>query len=301
MAQIHVAGQDIKVSTLDKVLYPDNGVTKGDMLVHYLAVAEAMLPHLHGRPLTMRRYPHGIATEGFFQKDTSGHFPEWIETVDVPHRRSEGSIQYVVCDDAASLLYLANLGTIEYHIWTATTADLDRPDRLVMDLDPPGGVTVAELRSVARRARDLFTDAGLTPYLQATGGRGFHVVAPLDRGGDYRFVRDLAGDLADRLAADDPDRLTTAQRKNRRGDRIFLDVNRNGRSQTFIAPYSLRARPGATVATPLNWSELGRTDPDTFTIASIRRRLARKSDPWSGMDAHAASPHAVRERLDSWR
>jgi bifunctional non-homologous end joining protein LigD len=296
---INVAGHDIKVTTLDKVLFPDDGITKGDMLVHYLAVADAMVPHLAGRPLTLRRYPHGIETEGFFQKDTGGHFPDWIHTVEVPHRHSEGSIQYAVCDDAASLLYLANQGTIEFHIWTATAADLDRPDRLVMDLDPPPGVTVAELRSIARRARDLYTDVGLTAYLQATGGRGYHVVAPLDRSADFRFVRDLAGDLANRLAADDPDRLTTAQRKVRRGDRVFLDVNRNGRAQTFIAPYSLRARPGATVATPLDWGELGRSTPNGFTTAAIRRRLGRKADPWAGMDDHAAAPAAVRERLDA--
>ncbi|MDA1361008.1 non-homologous end-joining DNA ligase [Glycomyces luteolus] len=296
---IHVAGHDIKVTTLDKVLFPDDGITKGDMLVHYLAVAEAMLPHLAGRPLTLRRFPHGIVTEGFFQKDTGGRFPDWIDTVEVAHRHSEGSVRYVMCDDAASLLYLANQGTIEFHIWTATVANLGHPDRLVMDLDPPQGVTVAELRSVARRARDLYADLGLTAYLQATGGRGYHVVAPLDRGANFRFVRDLAGDLAARLAADDPDRLTTAHRKNRRGDRIFLDVNRNGRAQTFIAPYSLRARPGATVATPLEWSELGRSTPNGFTTAAVRRRLARKADPWAGMDDHAASPGAVRKRLDA--
>jgi bifunctional non-homologous end joining protein LigD len=294
---IHVAEHDIKVSSLDKELFPADHFTKGDMLVHYVAVAEAMVPHLSGRPLTLRRFPEGIASEGFFQKDAPGHFPDWITTVEVPHRRSEGTVRYVVCDGAATLMYLANLSTIEFHIWTATVDDLERPDRLVMDLDPPPGVTVATLRSVARRARDLFAEIGLTPYLQATGGRGFHVVAPLDRSADFRFVRDLAGDIADHLAAGDPDLLTTAQRKNRRGDRIFLDVNRNGHGQTFAAPYSLRARPGAAVATPLDWDELSRSKPNGYTAASITRRLAHKSDPWADMDEHAAAPADVRARL----
>jgi bifunctional non-homologous end joining protein LigD len=267
--------------------------------VHYLTVADAMVPHLAGRPLTLRRFPEGIETDGFFQKDASDYFPDWIDTVEVAHRRSEGSVRYVVCDDAATLLYLANLAAIEFHIWTATVEQLDRPDRLVMDLDPPPGVSVATLRSVARRARDLFTELGLTPFLQATGGRGYHVVASLDRSADFRFVRDLAGDIAERLAAGNPELLTTAQRKNKRGDRIFLDVNRNGRGQTFVAPYSLRARPGAAVATPLDWGELGRSTPNGYTAASIGRRLARKTDPWEDIDDHAAAPAAVRERLEA--
>ncbi|MFG3340804.1 non-homologous end-joining DNA ligase [Glycomyces sp. NPDC048151] len=296
---LHVADHDINITSIDKELFPEDHVSKGDMLLHYAAVADTMVPHLAGRPLTLLRFPHGIGRDGFFQKHPQGRVPEWVHTVEVPLRRSEGNVHYVVCDDAATLLYLANLLAIEFHIWTATTADIERPDRLVVDIDPPGEVPVAELRSIARRARDLYREVGLTPYLQATGGRGFHVVAPLDRSADFAFVRSLAGDLADRLAAADPDRLTTAQRKNKRGDRVFLDVNRNGHGQTFIAPYSMRARPGAAVATPLEWSELGRAVPDGFTAAAIARRLARKADPWADMDAHAAAPAAARERLDA--
>jgi bifunctional non-homologous end joining protein LigD len=297
---VRVDGHDITVSKLDKQLFPDGRLSKGEMILHYLEVADAMVPQLAGRPLTMRRFPDGIGADGFFQKEASGHFPDWIRTVAVPHRRSEGTVQYVVCDDVATLLYLANQATIEFHIWTARADELDCPDRLVMDLDPPPGVPVTTLRSVARRVRDLYADLGLTPFVQTTGGRGFHVVAPLDRTRDFRFVRDLAGDIADRLAADDPELLSTAQRKHRRGDRIFLDVNRNGYGQTFIAPYSVRARPGAAVATPLDWGELSRSRPDGFTAASIRRRLARKADPWADIDRHAAAPAAARERLDAF-
>ncbi|THV29507.1 non-homologous end-joining DNA ligase [Glycomyces paridis] len=296
---IRLDGHDLALTHLDKELFPEDGLTKDDLLAHYLAVSAAMVPHLAGRALTLRRFPHGIGDEGFFQKDSGGHFPDWIRTAEIPHRRSEGSNRYVVCDDAATLMYLANLSTVEFHVQTATVDRLDDPDRLVVDLDPPPGVTLPELRSVARRVRDLYAEVGLAPFLQATGGRGFHVVAPLDRGADFPFVRALAGDLAARLAAADPDRLTTAQRKNRRGDRLFLDVNRNGHAQTFIAPYSLRSRPGAAVATPLDWSELGRAAPDGFTADSIRRRLAQKTDPWAGMDDHAAAATEARRRLDA--
>lgn len=298
---IHLDGHDIAVSKLDKVLFPEDRLSKGEMLLHYLEVADAMVPHLAGRPLTMRRFPEGIAAGGFFQKDASDHFPSWIDTVDVPHRHGEGTVTHVVCESPATLLYLANQATVEFHIWTSRADRIDRPDRLVLDLDPPEGVPVTVLRSLARRIRDCYLELGLAPYLQATGGRGYHVVAPLDRSGDFKLVRELAGDIADHIAAADPDLLTTAHRKNRRGDRIFLDAGRNGRAQTFVAPYSMRARPGAAIATPLDWHELRRTTPSGFTAASVRRRLARKTDPWADIDRHAAAPAAVRERLDALR
>ncbi|MCC3765171.1 non-homologous end-joining DNA ligase [Glycomyces sp. TRM65418] len=297
---MQVGGHDIKVSNLDKELFPEGHVSKGDMLDHYRAVADAMLPHLAGRPLTLRRYPDGIGEAGFFQKHASDYFPDWVRVVDMP-QVDEGSVNHVVCDDEATLLYLANQATIEFHVWLSTVDEPDHPDRLVVDIDPPDGVPVSTLRDVARRARDLYADVGLTPFVQATGGRGFHVVAPLDRSADFDAVRDLADAMADRLAAADPDRLTTAQRKNRRGDRIFLDVNRNAYGQTFIAPYSLRARAGAPVATPLDWAELGRAEPNGHSSTSIRKRLAQKTDPWADIDDHAASAAEARERLDALR
>ncbi|GAB3652580.1 DNA polymerase domain-containing protein [Glycomyces tarimensis] len=297
---IHVADHDIDVSRLDKELYPGDHISKGDVIDHYRSVADAMVPHLAGRPLTMRRYPDGIGTDGFFQKEASDYFPDWMRIVEVP-QRTDGTVGHVVCDDAATLVYLANQATIEFHVWLSTLDDLERPDRLVIDIDPPSDVPVATLRAVARRTRELYTELGLTPFVQATGGRGFHVVAPLDRSADFDFVRALAADIADDLADGDPELLTTAQRKNRRGDRIFLDANRNAYGQTFIAPYSLRARPGAAVATPLDWGELGRSAPDGHSTKTIGRRLAQKTDPWSSMDDHAAAPATARERLDRSR
>ncbi|SDC97958.1 non-homologous end-joining DNA ligase [Glycomyces harbinensis] len=296
---IHVDGHDVKVTHPDKELFPDDGITKSDVVDHYRAVSAAMLPHLAGRPLTMRRYPDGIDSGGFFQKHASDYFPDWLRTAEMPMRSEEGTVDHAIAEDEAALVYLANQNTVEFHVWLSTVEKPDHPDRLVIDIDPPDGVTVATLRAVARHARDLYADVGLTPFTQATGGRGFHVVAPLDRSADFDLVRDLADRLADRLAAKEPDLLTTEQRKNKRGDRIFLDVNRNAYGQTFVAPYSLRARPGAGVATPLDWSELGRATPNGSTVASIRRRLARKTDPWAGIDDHAGAAGEARERLDA--
>ncbi|WP_205327070.1 ATP-dependent DNA ligase [Glycomyces sp. YM15] len=212
---------------------------------------------------------------------------------------SEPTTSIDACDDEASLVYLASHAVIEFHIRPTTVDKIDFPDRIVVDLDPPEGVPIAELRRIARLTREVYTAIGLKPYLQTTGGRGFHIVAPLDRTAGFRLVRVLAGDIVALMAASEPDLLTVQQRIAKRGGRIFLDVNRNGRGQTFVAPYSLRTRPGAGVATPIDWSELARATPGGYTIASTPRRLARKSDPWAGMDEHAAAPGEARERLDA--
>jgi bifunctional non-homologous end joining protein LigD len=298
--QIVVDGHAIKVTNPDKVLYPEEGVTKADVIAHYRAVASVMLPHLAGRPLTLLRYPDGIGGQGFFQKHAMDYFPEWIRRVSLP-KRAGGEAEAILCDDEASLVYLASHAALEFHIRPTTVSQIDYPDRLVVDLDPPDGIPVATLRRIARLTRDVYLALGLSPYLQATGGRGFHIVAPLDRSAGFRYVRDLAGDLVALMAASEPDLLTVQQRISKRGDRIFLDVNRNGRGQTFVAPYSLRARPGAGVATPLNWSELGRANPGGHTIATMPKRLGRKVDPWADMDEHAAPAEAARERLDAIR
>jgi bifunctional non-homologous end joining protein LigD len=298
--EVTVDGRTIKMSNPDKVLYPDDGVTKTDVVAHYRAVARVMLPHLAGRPLTLLRHPEGIAQPGFFQKHAMDYFPDWIRTVRVP-KSAGGTSEAILCDDEASLVYLAAHAALEFHIRPCIVDDLDHPDRVVVDLDPPDGVPVAELRRIARLTRDVYTAIGLTPFLQATGGRGFHIVAPLDRSENFQFVRDLAGDIAGLLAASEPDLLTVQQRIAKRGDRIFLDVNRNGRGQTFAAPYSLRARPGAGVAVPLEWSELARAAPAGHTIATIRRRLARKADPWADIDEAAAPAGAARDALDAVR
>ncbi|WET83272.1 non-homologous end-joining DNA ligase [Amycolatopsis sp. QT-25] len=280
----------------DKVFYPADNLTKGDVVEHYRRVADVMLPQLRGRPLTVRRFPDGIDAEGWFQKHPSEHFPDWIHVAEVP-RRSDGTDEYVVCDDVETLVYLADQGAVEFHVWLSTVEAPDRPDRLVLDLDPPDGTPVTELRSVARRIRDRYGDLGLTAFVQATGGRGFHILTPLDAEADTDLVLKLSRKIADSVAADDPDRLTTAQRKDKRGDRIFLDANRNGYAQTFVAPYSLRARPGAAAATPLDWPELGKAEPDGWNPARLRRRLARKEDPWRHLDSHTGSAEAALEKF----
>ncbi|WP_410615363.1 non-homologous end-joining DNA ligase [Amycolatopsis sp. lyj-109] len=287
---------EITTSNPDKIYYPEAGLTKGDVVGHYRTVAEAMVPHLRGRPLTLRRYPNGISGQTWYQKEAGPKLPSWIRVEAIP-QRTTSDVRHVLCDDAATLVYLANQAAIEYHIWSSTVDDLEHPDMVLIDIDPPEGTTVADLRDIARMVRDVYTAAGLTAYLQATGGRGFHVVAPLEPSQTYDEVRDLAKAAAEVLARLDPDRLTTAVRKNQRGDRVYLDILRNGYTSTFVAPYSLRARPSAGVATPLDWHELGKAEPDGWTPKRIKERLARKRDPWAGMAEHATSPAKAMEQL----
>ncbi|MFE0028626.1 non-homologous end-joining DNA ligase [Amycolatopsis sp. NPDC059021] len=289
----------MRTSNPDKVFYPERGLTKGDVVAHYRAVADVMVPHLRGRPLTLRRYPHGIHGETWFQKEASSYFPDWLRVEKVPQRTS-ATVRHVICDDAASLVYLANQAVVEYHIWTSTMDALEKPDMVVIDIDPPDDADVRELRDIAKLIRQVYTAVGLTAYLQATGGRGFHVVAPVEPTASYAVVRQVALKASELLVRVDPERLTVAQRRDKRGGRVFLDTNRNGYTQTFIAPYSLRARPAAGVATPLDWGELAKAEPDGWTPDRIKRRLARKADPWHDMAEHAASAEKALAQLKQY-
>ncbi|KAA5838242.1 non-homologous end-joining DNA ligase [Saccharopolyspora hirsuta] len=283
-AQLEVRGRRFEVSNPDKVLYPDAGYRKQDVLDYYRSVADAMVPHTRGKPVTLRRFPDGIDDGGFFQKEASDHFPDWVRVVSVPQRGERGVVHHAVVDDAATLLYLAGQACLEFHIALSTVDDLERPVLVVLDLDPPDGVGLTELREVTRRMCERFRDAGLQPHVQATGGRGFHVAAPLRAERGFDEVRAELRELAGEAVRDEPRRLTVEQRKDKRGDRIFLDTNRNAYGQTMIAPYSLRARPGAPAATPLDLDELGRARPQSHGLANMARRLAQKDDPWADLD-----------------
>jgi bifunctional non-homologous end joining protein LigD len=299
--ELEASGHHLTVSHVDKVLFPAAGgepaITKGEVLAYYRAVAPLMLPHLHGRPLNLHRFPDGIGAKGFYQQEAANHFPDWLRTVEVPAENGRGSVRHPVVEDEAALLYLANLASVEFHVWLSTADALRKPDLLVVDLDPPDGAEPAELRDAARSVRAVFEELGLTAFVQTTGGRGFHVAAPLDHTAGYDLVRPLAHDVARLLARRDPDRFTTEQRKADRGDRIFLDTNRDAYGQTVVAPYSLRSRPGAPAATPIDWDELSRVEPDRYGLRSLPHRIAQKADPWAELHDHAAPAAAVRDRL----
>ncbi len=294
--RLDVDGHRIELSNTAKVLFPKPGLTKGDLIDYYRKIAPVMLPHLEGRPLSFQRYPDGIEAEGFMQKNASAYFPAWIRRAHLA--KEGGTVDYVLAADAATLVYLANQAAVTLHIGLARTGRIDHPDRLVIDLDPSDD-DFAKVRRAAAAARELLEAVGLAPFVQTTGSRGLHVWVPLDRSANFDAVRAFAADLAERLAARTPDELTTAQRKAARGMRVFLDVGRNAYGQTAVAPYSVRARPEASVATPLDWAELGDPGlgPRRFTIANLFRRLGQKPDPWAEIGRQARPLEPAVQRL----
>lgn len=284
----------VTVSRPDKIMYPDAGLTKADVADYYHDVAEVMLPHLVDRPINMQRWPDGVEGPNFYEKKVPGHFPDWVQTVQV--QTADGPQHQVLVQDARTLVFLADQACLTPHVWLSRADQLDRPDELIIDLDPSSDdlAAVREATSITGEALD---DLGLVPYLKTTGSRGYHVQVPIRAELGYDEVRDFARSLADALAGRQPDLLTTEQRKNRRGDRVFVDVLRNGYGQTAVPPYALRGRAGAPVATPLDWNELARIAPDRFDITSVRRRLQQRDCPWRDIRRHARSLVRVRDKL----
>jgi bifunctional non-homologous end joining protein LigD len=282
----------VDASNEQKVLFPDDGITKGDLMDYYETIAPRILPWLRDRPLVLQRFPDGIEEEGFYQKQVAQHFPDWITTVRV--EKAEGDTQdLVVCDKKATLVHLANLGCVTLHPWLCRTDRLDHPDQLIVDLDPPSD-DFGAVRAAARACRELFDELELPTFLKTTGSKGVHIVVPLDRKADFDSVRDFAREAMDVLADRRPDTLTTEIRKNKRRGRLFLDVARNAYAQTAVAPYSVRPLPGAPVATPIDWDELDDVDARTFRIANVTER---RGDPWRGMARRAHGLGPARRRL----
>lgn len=296
--ELVVGRRRVRISSAERVIFPGAGLTKLDLARHYADVADAMLPHVRQRPLTLHSFPGGIGAAGYFVKDAPRHFPDWVARVAVP-KREGGTIHHVLARDAATLVYLAGQNAIALHVWPSRSDRLERPDRLVFDLDPATD-RFAEVRAAARAAGDLLRDVGLAPFAMTTGSRGLHVVTPLRRTADFDVVRPFARAVAEALVAQAPARLTVEFRRARRGERIFVDVGRNAYGQHSVAPYSVRAIAGAPVATPLHWDELRdrRLDPQGWTMATIGERLAEAGDPWSGMAECAQSLGPARRALD---
>jgi len=280
--QITAGGISVPLSHPGKLLFPDDGITKEDLARYYADAAGVMLPWLRDRPITMVRYPDGLTGQRFFQKNAPSYFPGWIRRVEV--RKEDGVVEHVICDKPAALVYLANQACIELHAFTSRADKIDVPDQVVLDFDPPDARHFADVRRAALWARELLEgELGLTSFVRTSGGRGLHVHVPLIRRADFDTVREFAHHVADVLARRHPDVITTEQRKDKRGSRIYADVMRNAYAQTVAASYGVRARPGAPVATPLSWPEVEDSglDPGRFTMSAIRARLDRTDDPWS--------------------
>jgi bifunctional non-homologous end joining protein LigD len=300
---VRAGRRTVTVHRPDKVLFPGGDgakeYTKGDLVDYYRSVAPFMLPHLRGRPLMLERHPDGIDGPRFMQKNTPENYPEWISRVEVA--KEGGTVCHTVCDDIATLLHLADQAAVTLHRWMSRAGRIERPDRMVFDLDPAGDSRddFETVRDAARLLGELLDDLHLPSALMTTGSRGLHVVVPVDGRHDFDEVRAFARDVADALAAGHPDRFTTAARKKERGGRLYLDIQRNGYAQTAVAPYTVRARPGAPVATPLAWSQLDAPDLDArrWTIADAVEQA--RTDPWADVMRKGRALGPARRRLEA--
>jgi bifunctional non-homologous end joining protein LigD len=292
---------DITVETTneDRVMWPAGGITKGELVAYYAAIAEHMVPELRGRPLTVERFTKGIDKGGFYQKHWQKHYPKWLDHGEV---HGKTVVDYPIVDTPAGLVYLANQGSIAFHVFTSTKAALDRPDVVVFDLDPPDGRFDLAVRA-ARSVRVLLDALELPAFVKVTGSKGLHVVAPVDARDDFAAVHELCGRTAAVLCAREPDLFTVEFYKKDRKGRLFLDVMRNGLGATFVAAYSVRGRPGAPVSAPIEWDELDdpALAPDGFSLRDVPARVQKQGDPWATLRARAGSVSAALAVLDSLR
>lgn len=296
---MEIDGHEIDLSNRDKVFFPDAGLTKGDVIDYYEQVAPVMVPHMKLYGVSMQRFPDGIDGDSFYNKDTPDYFPDWIERVNFP-KQEGGSFNAPVITSKAGLVYLANQAVLTPHLYLARKDNLNQPDKMIYDLDPPEDTSdYSAVREAALAIRDLMQELDLNCWVQTTGSKGFHVIIPLDCSADFDEVREFAKDTARVLVRREPGKYTLEQRKSDRKGRVFLDMLRNAYGATAVAPYSVRAREDAPVATPVDWQEVkDGASPRDWTIKNLPQRLGQKDDPWAGIGKHSYALNGRREKLD---
>ena len=287
----------LSISHPDKVLFPQDGITKRELAAYYEAIAPVMLPHVRRRPITMERYHRGINAPGFFQKDVSKGFPEWLKRVEVP--KKDGTVHHPIANDTRTLLWLANQNSITIHVWPSRAPRLYYPDICVFDLDPANENELDILRAAALRLRDLLAELELPSWVKTSGSKGFHIAVPLDGKADFGVVARFAHRVGAQLVKRDPENLTREFSKADRGGRILVDTGRNEYSATFAAAYTVRAKSAAPVSAPCTWEELecGDVGPRTFTLRTMPERIATVGDLWADMLKSKRSLRKPLERL----
>ncbi|MDB5672616.1 MAG: hypothetical protein JWO25_3575 [Alphaproteobacteria bacterium] len=277
--EIFIAG--VRLTSPDKILYPEQGITKSELADYYTKVADRMLPHVARRPVTMVRCPAGSETKCFYQRHAGSGVPEQLHQILIPGFDDP----YLYIEDVAGLVAMVQMGVLEIHPWGVTLANLAKADRIVFDLDPDESLGFADVIAAAREVRERLEALGLESFVKTTGGKGLHVVVPVDPTAEWSEVKSFAKGVSAQMATDAPERYLTKNSKAERVGRIFIDYLRNDPTSTAVAPYSTRSRPGAPVATPLRWEELGPgLDPKAFDIRTVPGRIARqRSDPWDAM------------------
>jgi bifunctional non-homologous end joining protein LigD len=281
--------EGVRLSNPDKVLYPEQGITKSELAEYYVAVADRMLPHVANRPVTMVRCPTGSEKKCFYQRHAgSGVLPQ-LHEVTVPGFDEP----YLYIQDLPGLIAMVQMGTLEVHPWGVTVERPDMPDRIIFDLDPDEGLGFQDVIQAALEVRERLSRLGLESFVKTTGGKGLHVVLPIEPVTAWPAAKAFAKSLSEEMAADAPERYLTKISKAERAGRIFIDYLRNDPTSTAVGPYSTRSRPGAPVAMSIEWDELnGPLDPSAFTVRTAPTRIAKVRDPWKGIEE-------VRQRLPS--
>lgn len=313
-ATVEIDGRAVTLSNPEKVLWPEDGITKGELVAYYREIAEYIVPHLADRPLTLERYPDGIAGESFFEKHAPRGVPDWVPTIEIPSEHGKrATTNFVICNDEATLAYVANLGSIVLHVWTSKASALDVPEFVFFDLDPHDGCTIGTLGRVAIGMRDVLRDVGLEPLVKSSGGSGLHVVVPLAPDYTYDACKTFA-EIAARALHDRLPELTTLLRAPARRPlgTVYLDYVQVGRGKTLVAPYSARPRAEAPVSMTLDWSEIEplarkrakgtEAEFARYTLKNALRRLKATGDLWGGPSWHEQRLEAALERArTAWR
>lgn len=286
----------VTCTNVDRVMFPDSGITKRELIGYYHFVADHMLPELRERPISVERFTKGIDRGGFFQKHYQKHYPDWLESAELG---TKTRVVYPIVTSTAGLVYLANQGSIAFHVWTSRRDTPEYPDLIVFDLDPPEGRLDLVVRT-ALLLRELCEEIGLPVFVKTTGGKGLHVVSPIDGRATYAEVMHLCNRIGTLLCARHPDLLTMEFYKKDRKGRLFFDTMRNALGATLIAAYSVRGRPGAPISMPLDWDEVDdpAMKPNGFLLRDIRARLDRRGDPWAKLRARVGSIDDADAALD---
>src|SRR6185503_14361724 len=278
-----VSLHEVQVTNAKKIFWPEDGYTKGDLVAYYEAVAPLLLPYLHDRPVVLTRYPDGITGKSFFQKDAPVYVPDWVRTQTISHEDAKRDIRYFVIDDLPSLRYVANLGTIPIHVWSACASGLENPDWMVLDLDPKEA-PFTHVVQVARALKTILDDLELPSFIKTSGATGLHVLVPMGRQYTHEESRAFARLLAMMTVEAVPEISTVTRTIAGRGGKVYVDFGQNGRGNTIVSPYAVRPLKGAPASCPLRWDEVtARLDPSRFTIKTIPERFEGMPDPVAGV------------------
>ncbi len=298
--KLEFKNQTIEISHKDKKIFPKANYTKEDVVKYYDKIYDTIEEYIKNRPIMMQRFPDGIHKSGFYQKQVSDYFPDWIDTLAVKVKKENKEKQdYVNCNSQATLAYIANQGCVTVHAWLSTKKNINKPDKMIFDLDPPNGADFDQVRKGALKIKKILDDKKINTFVMTTGSRGLHLMIPLKQQNEFDAVRKTAKKMAEFLEKQDKNSFTTATRKNKREGKLFLDYLRNSFGQTAVVPYSLRPIEKAPVATPLDWKEVSNPalHAQRYNLGNIFQRLGQKVEPWKDLNHSRITLDEINKKL----